>query len=182
MKEWELLWNPCWTVPRFLEAISSCSSSERFSGWQLILMGRFCNVALSHCEMGGHTIWVLAGIRCNQRDYLAQGENRKPYACLVSCFLFRCSSRCTYAFSVILSFAVFFECPWDKEEHRPSPSPYLVQESLSDGSVHSFSLLFAGTWLLNSGFVVCWWWLISLQGKKQLPDMVPNTGRQQGFF
>lgn len=37
-------------------------------------MGRFHNVALSHGEMGGHTIRVLAGIRCNQRDYLAQGE------------------------------------------------------------------------------------------------------------
>ena len=37
------------------------------------------NGQISQCgiitrEMGGHTIWVLAGIRCNQRDYLAQGE------------------------------------------------------------------------------------------------------------
>lgn len=34
-------------------------------------------MASSHCEMGEHTIWVLAGIRCNQRDYWALGENRK---------------------------------------------------------------------------------------------------------
>lgn len=61
-------------MPCFLKATSSFSSSDRFSSWQLILMGRFHNVALSHCAMGGHTIWVLAGIRCNQKDYLAQEE------------------------------------------------------------------------------------------------------------
>lgn len=37
-------------------------------------MARFHNVALSHRAMGGHAIWVLAGIRYNQRDYVSVGE------------------------------------------------------------------------------------------------------------
>lgn len=37
-------------------------------------MARFHNVALSHWAMGGHAIWVLAGIRYNQRDYDSVGE------------------------------------------------------------------------------------------------------------